>query len=105
MRRLYYRKEALVAEGADPGIAEIRELFPDQLEIVEHVIGRATWATRRRRYWGGLATLASSTRWSTPSVVVAPDACRLMRDPAAHRGARQRHLDPSDGSPAFTKRR
>ena len=56
MRRLYHRKEALVAEGADPGIAEIRELFPDQLEIVEHY-----WSgdvgNPEEKYWGGLANL------------------------------------------------
>jgi len=40
MRRLYHLKNRMVAEGDDPGIAEIRELFPDQLEIVE-------------RYWSG----------------------------------------------------
>jgi len=40
MRRFWYLKEELVAEGYEPGIAEIRELFPGQLEIVE-------------RYWSG----------------------------------------------------
>ena len=54
MRRLYHRKEELVAEGDDPGIAEIRELFPDQLEIVEHY-----WSgdvgNPEEKYWGGLA--------------------------------------------------
>lgn len=56
MRRFYYRKEELVAAGIDPGIAEIRELFPDQLEIVEHY-----WAGEvgnpEEKYWGGLANL------------------------------------------------
>ena len=56
MRRLYHRKEALVAEGIDPGIAEIRELFPDQLEIVERY-----WSgdvgNPEEKYWGGLANL------------------------------------------------
>ena len=56
MRRLYYRKEALVAEGIDPGIAEIRKLFPDQLDIVEHY-----WSgdvgNPEEKYWGGLANL------------------------------------------------
>ncbi|MYC32812.1 MAG: fibronectin type III domain-containing protein [Chloroflexi bacterium] len=57
MRRLYHRKEELVAEGIDPGIAEIRELFPDQLDIVEHY-----WSgdvgNPEEQYWGGLASLA-----------------------------------------------
>ena len=56
MRRFYYRKEELVAAGIDPGIAEIRELFPDQLEIVEHY-----WSgdvgNPEEQYWGGLANL------------------------------------------------
>ena len=56
MRRFYYRKEELVAEGIDPGIAEIRELFPDQLEIVERY-----WSgdvgNPEEQYWGGLANL------------------------------------------------
>ena len=56
MRRLYHRKEALVAEGIDPGIAEIRELFPDQLGIVERY-----WSgdvgNPEEKYWGGLANL------------------------------------------------
>ena len=56
MRRFYHRKEELVAEGIDPGIAEIRELFPDQLDIVEHY-----WSgdvgNPEEQYWGGLANL------------------------------------------------
>lgn len=56
MRRFYYRKEELVAKGIDPGIAEIRELFPDQLEIVERY-----WSgdvgNPEEQYWGGLANL------------------------------------------------
>ena len=56
MRRFYHRKEELVAAGIDPGIAEIRELFPDQLEIVEHY-----WSgdvgNPEEQYWGGLANL------------------------------------------------
>ena len=56
-RRLYHRKEELVAEGIDPGIAEIKELFPDQLEIVERY-----WSgdvgNPEEKYWGGLASLA-----------------------------------------------
>ena len=45
-----------MAEGADPGVAEIRELFPDQLEIVERY-----WSgdvgNPEEKYWGGLAHL------------------------------------------------
>ena len=56
MRRFYYRKEQLVAEGVDPGITEIRELFPEHLEIVERY-----WSgdvgNPEERYWGGLASL------------------------------------------------
>ena len=56
MRRLYHRKEELVAAGVDPGIDEIRELFPEQLEIVEHY-----WSgdvgNPEEKYWGGLAHL------------------------------------------------
>ncbi len=57
MRRLYHLKNQMVAEGDDPGIAEIRELFPDQLEIVEHY-----WSgdvgSPEEKYWGGLANVA-----------------------------------------------
>ena len=56
MRRLYHLKNQMVAEGDDPGIAEIRELFPDQLEIVERY-----WSgdvgNPEEKYWGGLASL------------------------------------------------
>ena len=56
MRRLYHLKNKMVSEGADPGIAEIRELFPDQLEIVERY-----WSgdvgNPEEQYWGGLANL------------------------------------------------
>ena len=56
MRRLYHLKNKMVSEGADPGIAEIRELFPDQLDIVEHY-----WSgdvgNPEEQYWGGLANL------------------------------------------------
>ena len=56
MRRLYHLKNKMVAEGADPGIAEVRELFPDQLEIVERY-----WSgdvgNPEERYWDGLASL------------------------------------------------
>ena len=56
MRRLYHRKEELVAAGADPGIADIRELFPEHLEIVERY-----WSgdvgNPEEQYWGGLANL------------------------------------------------
>ena len=57
MRRLYHLKNEMVAEGVDPGIAEVRELFSDQLEIVERY-----WSgdvgTPEERYWDGLASLA-----------------------------------------------
>ena len=56
MRRLYHLKEELVAAGAEPGIAEIRELFPEHLEIVERY-----WSgdvgNPEEKYWGGLAHL------------------------------------------------
>ena len=56
MRRLYHLKNKLVAEGNDPGIAEIRELFSDQLAIVEHY-----WSgdvgNPEEQYWGGLANV------------------------------------------------
>ena len=56
MRRLYHRKEELVAEGVDPGITEIRGLFPEHLEIVERY-----WSgdvgNPEEKYWGGLASL------------------------------------------------
>ena len=54
MRRLYHLKNKMVAEDADPGIAEVRELFPDQLEIVERY-----WSgdvgNPEERHWDGLA--------------------------------------------------
>ena len=57
MRRLYHLKNQMVAEGYDPGIAEIRGLFPDQLEIVERY-----WSgdvgNPEEKYWGGLASVA-----------------------------------------------
>ena len=56
MRRFYHLKEELVAAGAEPGIAEIRELFPEHLEIVERY-----WSgdvgNPEEKYWGGLAHL------------------------------------------------
>ena len=56
MRRFYHIKEELVAAGAEPGIAEIRELFPEHLEIVERY-----WSgdvgNPEEKYWGGLAHL------------------------------------------------
>ena len=56
MRRLYHLKNKMVTEGGEPGIAEIRELFPEHLEIVEHY-----WSgdvgNPEEKYWGGLANL------------------------------------------------
>ena len=56
VRRLYHLKNRMVAEGEDPGIAEIREFFPDQPEIVERY-----WSgdvgNPEEKYWGGLASL------------------------------------------------
>ena len=40
MRKLYRLKEEWITQGIDPGIDQIRELFPDQMEIVE-------------RFWSG----------------------------------------------------
>ena len=56
MRRLYHLKNQMVAEGDDPGISEVRDLFPDHLEIVERY-----WSgdvgNPEEKYWGGLANL------------------------------------------------
>ena len=56
MRRFYHLKNKMVAEGNDPGIAEIRGLFPEQIEIVERY-----WSgdvgNPEEKYWGGLANL------------------------------------------------
>ena len=57
MRRFYYRKEELVAAGIDPGIAEIRELFPRSRSRSWNTIARATWAIRRSNTGAGLANL------------------------------------------------
>ena len=57
MRRLYHLKNKMVGEGGDPGIAEIRELFPDQLEIVERYWSGEV-GNPEEEYWGGLASLA-----------------------------------------------
>ena len=40
MRRLYHRKNEMVAEGLEPGIEEIMDLFPEQADIVD-------------KYWSG----------------------------------------------------
>ena len=56
MRKFYYRKEELVAAGITPGIAEIRELFPDHLEIVERYWSGEV-GNPEEKYWGGLANL------------------------------------------------
>ena len=56
MRRFYHIKEELVAAGVVPGIADIRDLFPEHLEIVERY-----WSgdvgNPEEKYWGGLANL------------------------------------------------
>jgi len=56
MRRLYHLKNKMVSEGYDPGIAEMRELFPEQHEIVERY-----WSgdvgNPEEKYWGGLASI------------------------------------------------
>ena len=57
MRRFWHLKERLVAEGYDPGIAEIRQLFPEQLEIVNRY-----WSgdvgNPEEKYWGGLVNVS-----------------------------------------------
>ena len=66
MRRFYHHKEKLVADGYEPGIAEVRELFPDQIDVVERY-----WSgdvgNPEQRYWGGLANVGgyqSEPYWS-----------------------------------------
>ena len=53
MRRFWHLKEKLVAEGYEPGIAEIRDLFSEQLEIVE-------------RYWSGDVGNPEEKYWGRP---------------------------------------
>ena len=55
MRRLYHMKNKIVAEGGEPGIVEIRELFPDQVEIVDRYWSGEV-GSPEEKYWGGSAS-------------------------------------------------
>ena len=69
-----------MAEGVAPGIAEIRELFPGQLEIVERY-----WSgdvgNPEEQYWGWAGESGRAPDGNTLSTAVAPTACRPTANP------------------------